>query len=254
LQAYIRSALYNAFISIDEELWAREEFASGNDSSGCTAVCALITPQFIAVANAGDSRAIIAKKGAEGEADIVRALSRDHKPTLDDERERIVRANGVVQMGRVDGDLALSRSVGDFQYKDKNRKPEARKVTVVPEIEFHMRSEQDKLLCLACDGIWDVVSNEECNEEITAMVREGEKDVKLLCEELLEVCLGRQSRDNMTAVIVAMDKLWEDAGEGGGVEARVKERELKAQKELEEQEQQQQAMKNQNGNGTPSAV
>ena len=248
LQEYIRKALYNAFVSIDEELWKIEQFATAADTSGCTAVCALITPKFIAVANAGDSRAIISMKGEEGEKDIVRGLSRDHKPTLDDEKDRIVRAGGVVQMGRVDGDLALSRSVGDFQYKDKNRKPEARKVTVVPEIEFHMRTDKDKLLCLACDGIWDVVSNEECDEEITNMVKEGEKDVKLLCEELLEVCLAKSSRDNMTAVIVAMNNLWADLGEGDGVTGRVRERELKAQKELEEQ-QQQQAMRNQNGNG-----
>jgi len=245
LQEHIKSALYDAFVNIDEELWNTEEMKSNSDTSGCTAVCALITPIFIAVANAGDSRAIISQKGPDGENDNVIALSNDHKPTLDKERERIQKAGGYVQMGRVDGDLALSRSVGDFQYKDKKRLPEARKVTVVPEILFHMRAPEDKILCLSCDGIWDVVSNEECNEEITQMVREGERDVKLLCEELLDVCLEKSSKDNMTTVIVAMDKLWEEVGEGEGVTGRVRKRE-EEKKRLEEE---QQKLKNANANG-----
>ena len=245
LQKHIESALYDAFVNIDEELWNTEEMKTNSDTSGCTAVCALITPTFIAVANAGDSRAIISQKGPDGENDIVIALSNDHKPTLDKERERIQKAGGHVQMGRVDGDLALSRSVGDFQYKDKKKVPEARKVTVVPEILFHMRTPQDKILCLSCDGIWDVVSNEECNEEITQMVREGERDVKLLCEELLDVCLEKSSKDNMTTVIVAMDKLWEEVGVGEGVTGRVRKREEEKQRLEEEQ----QKLKNAHGNG-----
>lgn len=240
LQNLIGQAMYYGFVSIDEELWETEAMATGSDTSGNTAVCAFITPTFITVANAGDSRAIVVTKGEEGEPDIVRALSRDHKPTLDDERDRIQKAGGTVQMARVDGDLALSRSVGDFQYKAKKLKPEARKVTVVPEIEHHIRSENDKLLCLACDGIWDVVTNEECDEEITKMVKEGETDVKLLCEELLEVCLDKSSKDNMTACIVAMDKLWDYHQPGEGVTGRVKARE---EKELAQRREQEEVMK-----------
>lgn len=65
------------------------------------------------VANAGDSRAVMyTTKGTH-------QLSRDHKPYLEDERKRIESAGGMVSMQRVDGDLALSRSLGDFQFKDR---------------------------------------------------------------------------------------------------------------------------------------
>ncbi len=46
--------------------------------------------------------------------------TRDHKPFDNDERDRIEAAGGHVFMRRVDGDLAVSRALGDFQYKDAN--------------------------------------------------------------------------------------------------------------------------------------
>jgi len=86
---------------------------SKQDTSGCTAICAIITPTHVVVGNAGDSRGVIFS------SDGAKQLSRDHKPYLDDERKRIEEAGGMVSMQRVDGDLALSRSIGDFQYKDR---------------------------------------------------------------------------------------------------------------------------------------
>ncbi|CAM9345561.1 unnamed protein product, partial [Ectocarpus fasciculatus] len=79
--------------------------------SGCTAVCTLITPKYIICANAGDSRSVLGTGGA------TKPLSYDHKPHLELERKRIENAGGGVQWKRVDGDLAVSRAFGDFQYK-----------------------------------------------------------------------------------------------------------------------------------------
>lgn len=42
------------------------------------------------------------------------ALSEDHKPENDGERTRIERAEGYVEDNRVNGNLALSRALGDF--------------------------------------------------------------------------------------------------------------------------------------------
>lgn len=64
------------------------------------------------VSNAGDSRAVISIK--DGRAI---PLTQDHKPKLPKEAERIKNAGGFVEGGRVNGSLALSRAIGDFNFK-----------------------------------------------------------------------------------------------------------------------------------------
>lgn len=78
----------------------------------------------IYVANAGDSRSII---GISGKA---KPLSFDHKPTDEGEMNRIIKAGGFVEFGRVNGNLALSRAIGDFEFKQNDKlSPESQIVT-----------------------------------------------------------------------------------------------------------------------------
>jgi len=64
---------------------------------------------------------------------------------------------------------------------------------------------------LACDGVWDVYSNEDCVEEmIKIMVEEKEKDVGLVCEEILDLSLARGSLDNLSALLVRFSSSAED--------------------------------------------
>lgn len=72
----------------------------------------LITPDTIFCANAGDSRGVLSRDKKVVE------LSFDHKPDNEGEIKRIEAANHSVEDSRVDGNLALSRAFGDFQYKD----------------------------------------------------------------------------------------------------------------------------------------
>ena len=74
---------------------------------------------------------------------------------------RIEEAGHFVKENRVDGNLALSRAFGDFQYKDLSRLPaEKQAVSVVPDITVRLRNKDDKFIVLACDGIWDSLSSE----------------------------------------------------------------------------------------------
>lgn len=85
--------------------------ASGEDKSGTTAVCALISPTHIFVANCGDSRAVLYRGGKIGFS------TQDHKPVNPVEKERIQNAGGSVMIQRVNGSLAVSRALGDYEYK-----------------------------------------------------------------------------------------------------------------------------------------
>ena len=73
----------------------------------------LVTHDTIFCANSGDSRAILATKGGK-----CIELSHDHKPENDSEMKRIKEGGGFVEDGRVQGVIAVSRAIGDWEYKN----------------------------------------------------------------------------------------------------------------------------------------
>jgi len=96
------------------------ELSAENDNVawrvGCTAVVVLVTPTHIYCGNSGDSRSVLAR-GVDNETVSAVALSEDHKPENELESMRIYAAGGTVSENRVNGNLNLSRSLGDFEYK-----------------------------------------------------------------------------------------------------------------------------------------
>ena len=126
------------------------------DSKGCTANVMLIKGDTMYVANAGDSRAVLAVKG------VAKELSFDHKPDNEIEKERINKAGSTVVEGRVDGNLNLSRSLGDLKYKrQKHLKPEEQPITCYPDIKEEKITEDCDFVVIACDGIWECRSSQQ---------------------------------------------------------------------------------------------
>jgi serine/threonine protein phosphatase PrpC len=82
-------------------------------NAGCTSCVVLITKDTIYCANAGDSRACLATKKGK-----VIDLSHDHKPDNEGELKRVKAAGGFVEEGRVQGVIAVSRAIGDWEYKN----------------------------------------------------------------------------------------------------------------------------------------
>jgi len=197
-------ALKKAFLGTDEDLLA--DPAHARDTSGCTAVAALLThDDKIYLANAGDSRAVLGVKGE------VKPLSFDHKPTNGVEKRRIMTAGGRVEDGRVNGNLALSRALGDFPYKrNSSLGPEAQMITADPDVTCHEITEEDEFLVLACDGIWDCLYSQEIVDFVRYQVSKG-KELKEIGEMICEHCLAPDTTgysgigcDNMSVLIVAI--------------------------------------------------
>jgi len=204
----------NADIETETNDEGRTHQPEAMDESGTTIVVVVVTKCHIICANAGDSRAVYKTAGKAS------ALSYDHKPTNESEESRIRNAGGFVNAGRVDGDLAVSRGLGDFRFKTSpHLKLEEQRVSPEPDIIVKTRNdEKDEFIILACDGIWDVATNQECVEFVSNIFCEGETDFGLACEEVLDICLRLGSKDNMTSLIVQLPAL--RIGEGGGVVAR----------------------------------
>lgn len=185
--------------------------------SGATAVTCLIKKSMVEredgreeqireiyAANVGDSRAVLCREGRG-----VR-LSYDHKADDGAEQARIEAAGGFVLRNRVLGILAVTRSFGDHRLKDYVVGLPYTSTTVVREEEEGVEGKEDKrerggdsFLILACDGVWDVLSDDEAVGLVMALWESegGRVDVDA-AGLLVQEAMRRGSSDNITCVVV----------------------------------------------------
>ncbi|XP_035742182.1 probable protein phosphatase 2C T23F11.1 [Vespa mandarinia] len=205
----IVQAMQRGFLELDKAM--QNDTVLREEQSGTTVIALLIKDNILYSANAGDSRAVASINGNAV------PLSRDHKPTLKDERDRIEAAGGWVEFNRVNGHLALSRALGDFMFKRNNHmSPQKQIVTAFPEVQQFPITEDWEFVVLACDGIWDVMTSEEVVNFVKTRLAwskfvgtemEGVMDPEEICEELMNCCLAPDALmgtgcDNMTVVLV----------------------------------------------------
>eukprot|EP01060_Flectonema_neradi_P029938 TRINITY_DN4252_c0_g1_i1.p1 TRINITY_DN4252_c0_g1~~TRINITY_DN4252_c0_g1_i1.p1 ORF type:complete len:290 (+),score=97.95 TRINITY_DN4252_c0_g1_i1:526-1395(+) len=195
------AALTKTFIQLDDDM--RE----AKKTAGSTATVCIVTKDTIYCANAGDSRAVLCEDGKTVEC------SEDHKPDLPGETARIEAAGGaVVDAGgipRVNGSLAVSRGLGDFTFKTgQDLSPEQQQVTCVPDIRSFPITDKTDFLVVACDGIWDCLSSEECIEHIKPSVAEATTAGELtgitskLMDTILAPTRAAIGSDNMSMIVV----------------------------------------------------
>ena len=160
--------IVNSFIQTDKELINNHNI--NTYLSGSTCVSILFTPRRLISINIGDSRCTLGK--FNGEKWLSKDLSRDHKPSEEDEKRRIILSGGRVEKNKdefgnergplriwaKDEDspgLAVSRSFGDEL---------AHKIGVItePEIYEYVFLSEDKFFILGSDGLWEYISSEEC--------------------------------------------------------------------------------------------
>ncbi|KAI1713710.1 protein phosphatase 2C domain-containing protein [Ditylenchus destructor] len=205
-QADLPGAIKQAFLELDQHLLNDRCISSREkEMSGTTAIIVLVKNGTIYCGNAGDSRAVASVAGKAV------PLSKDHKPDDELESLRIHAAGSCVERGRLNGNaLSLSRAFGDFGFKHcSHLSAEEQAVTACPDVQtFHLTPDFE-FFVLACDGIWDVMTNEQvvsfCREKLIAGIKP-----ELVCEELMNRCLAKESEssdigcDNMTVILVCL--------------------------------------------------
>lgn len=202
-------ALKKTFLLIDEILVSPDgqkqlknfvDKESNESNAGCTANVVLIKDKKIYIANAGDSRSLLYKNGK------VTRLSEDHKPDNEIEKQRISNAGGFIIDGRVNGNLNLSRAIGDLEYKKNPKiKAEEQLISAMPDIKV-IPLDEDCYILMGCDGVWEILSDDEICKFVKDRLA-NERTMSTVLGELLDKCLAPDTTqgvgcDNMSTVLI----------------------------------------------------
>uniref|UniRef100_UPI003AAB4C37 protein phosphatase 1L isoform X3 n=1 Tax=Centroberyx gerrardi TaxID=166262 RepID=UPI003AAB4C37 len=183
------SILEQRILAVDREML--DKLSANHDEAGTTCLVALLSDRELTVANVGDSRGVLCDKDGNAVA-----LSHDHKPYQLKERKRIKRAGGFISFNgswRVQGILAMSRSLGDYPLKNLN--------VVIPDpdiMTFDLDKLQPEFMILASDGLWDAFSNEEA----VRFVRERLDEPHYGAKSIVLQSFYRGCPDNITVMVV----------------------------------------------------
>ncbi|KAG1695496.1 hypothetical protein DVH05_019653 [Phytophthora capsici] len=235
-------AFEECFARIDEEFLQKAEEESLSD--GTTAAVVLIRGNRLITANIGDCRAVVSIGGQA--LDIIE----EQTPGREDERERIIKQGGWVKeerelqlsklhsmdlsdpeiqqraervvkwvtIYRVNGELAVSRAIGDIDYKGETLSkyeywafpeghdrvfhgdlvisvPEYQDIEITPEFDF---------LVLACDGLWDTIKSKEAVKYVADRLNEG-YSAKQASQSLANLAIRSGSSDNVSVIIVLLN-------------------------------------------------
>ncbi|XP_010941495.1 probable protein phosphatase 2C 47 [Elaeis guineensis] len=186
VESSIRKSFLNADLALAND-------CTISSSSGTTALTALVLGRLLLVANIGDCRAVLCRKGEAVE------MSQDHRPIHEAELQRIKASGGFVDDGYLNGVLSVTRALGDWDMKF----PCGSCSPLISEPEFRQTilSEEDEFLIMGCDGIWDVMSSQHA----VSIVRRGLRrhdNPEQCARDLVMEALQLKAIDNLTVIVV----------------------------------------------------
>jgi serine/threonine protein phosphatase PrpC len=212
----IEKAFKQTFLGVDASL--NEEVLIEPLYAGTTACVALLRDNKLVLANAGDSRAVLARKKNKGDGWEALDLTKDQNPDLPAEQARIEDMGGYVSPPPEPGlsarvwldmdctqiGLAMSRSIGDHAVK---------KIGVIaePVVSYHDITADDDFVIFATDGVWEFVTSEEAVRVVSENMNRG---ATRACQALIEAAAAKwhdeegDYRDDITALVVRLQHLW----------------------------------------------
>ena len=174
--------LNECFKQIETECF--NNFSKKYPYMGCTATVVCIQNNKIIVAWVGDSPCY----GIRRNCNIVKLID-EHDYDNENERKRIGINNW--QDKRVGGTIMMSRSLGDFEEKNRSR------LSWIPEIKTYNLNSFDKIL-LCSDGVSDALSEEFTMRYNNIDIKKFQKDIniksnlrKIICQQNLNCVIPR---------------------------------------------------------------
>eukprot|EP00793_Prasinoderma_coloniale_P004735 PRCOL_00000496-RA len=204
----MRALLERSFAAADADVYQATS-AGEIEESGATALLVLLWGRRTVVANLGDCRGVLSRRGRAVD------LSQDHDPGDVNERARIEEAGGFVDDGYVNGELSVARALGDFHHHGMKRVPGddhdgadvERKEDVLsarPDVVEYMLQHGDEFMVLACDGLWSVFSSQSAIEHARIVLRQSKNDPQAAADALVKEALKRHTTDNVSVLVVCL--------------------------------------------------
>lgn len=154
---------------------------------GSTMALAVVQQKKLISALLGDSRTIVISESGE-----VRFHTIDHKPESREEFERVRDMGGFIMKRRIGNNLAVARSLGDSDVFGVGHDPEIRTYDI---------KEDDKWLIICCDGVYDVLENENI-----AKIAASAKSPIELAYDIRNRAYSLQSYDNISCIVYDLSK------------------------------------------------
>ena len=219
-------------IDITEERFitneAVDEKGEIKDSSGSCGIILIVKDNKCIIANIGDSRLIIIKNK------LIDFTTMDHKPDSIIEKSRIELAGGKIykdlslfQKCNIEqnleipwwvspGRLSVSRAFGDIKAKDGNYGGNRNVIICLPDITEIILDDNYNFIIIGCDGIFDVLNNEELLECINIVIKEKKINININNEEIHQLCgdiadmivksaLEKYSFDNLSCIVIGLN-------------------------------------------------
>jgi serine/threonine protein phosphatase PrpC len=203
--------IINSYLQINKEILKQNNKAFDCSLSGASCISLIISLEKIISANLGDNKAILARY--ENDLYNYVNLNREHKPTLPDEKKRILEHNGKIghlyeksnnspkkvylKNSDIPG-LPLSRSFGDVI---------AHSVGVIsePEVKYFSFNGNEKFIIMASHGFWDIINGEK-SVEIVREFYDNNMDaigaLNKLALEILNKCENEKKIINEDIIII----------------------------------------------------
>ena len=177
----VEQNLKKTFQTLDDEAKKRKYKNVGN-----TATVIYITNKTLFCANVGDSSCVMVFN------DCAKKVSIDHKATDPNERKRIESCGGKVIDERLNGILAVSRGIGDFDMKNTG-------LSCEPFVYKTLIDETTEYCVIASDGIWDVMKPEDIYK-----ICRRDQNPDVIVESIVDEAIERESEDNISCIVICL--------------------------------------------------
>ena len=171
---------------------------------GSTCNLVYIGNNKVIIINLGDSKTIILDKSNK-----ISFYTKLHRPNIHSELTRIlknsnfkvVNNNGIY---RLNNDLSLTRSFGDFKYKFCNKIYNGISSPVSSIPDLYLQNTYNQFIIIATDGFWDYITH----TEIENIVSDSKpSDLNTISKQLVMTAIDNGSNDNITLILINIEEL-----------------------------------------------